>query len=114
MYKLSLRNVRKCQVLSCFQGVFSVLGVSYLLSSFSAFVSMVCVEGATWIGVTLRDKVAVFRSILFVFVGDGPADPGGDTGVEVARKDMSPRMATRHAGRCEPRRLSIPTFPDPW
>ena len=38
--------------------------------------SMVCVEGAGWGGVRLPDKVAVFRWILFVFVGDGPADPG--------------------------------------
>ncbi len=37
--------------------------------------SMVCVEGAGWAGVILPDKVAVFRWILFVFVGDGPADP---------------------------------------
>ena len=40
--------------------------------------------------------------------------PTGQQKGPARQPDMSPRMATRHAGRCEPRRLSVPTFPDPW
>ena len=53
-----------------------VFGVSHSLSSLVFLFSMVCVVGAGWAGVILPDKVAGIRWILFVFVADGPADPG--------------------------------------
>ena len=107
-YKVSLRNVRKCHVLSCSRGCFPRFWVSRIYCRRLVLLfSMVCVEGSGWAGVTLPDKVAVFRWILFVFVGDGPADRAGHGLRGNARKDMSPRMATRHVWRRAPRGAGV-------
>ena len=68
--------------------------------------SMVCVEGVGWAGVKLRDKVAVFRWILFVFVGDGPADRASTRVSRLPEKTC--RQEWRHGTSGDVRHVACP------